>query len=116
MKTAEFPHTAQPMTLRGMSRLVRGNEQRLIERIQPLVQRQDVTLDLEETRHIDAAGLAALVTLYCDACQAGRRFAVANPSPQVRQILALVGLDRILLSRMTNEISRYGTQCEMPAA
>jgi len=77
--------------------LVRGREHEFIEELQPLVHSQSVCLDLGKIERIDAAGLSALITVYCDACKAGHRFAIANPSPRVREILALVGLDRILV-------------------
>jgi anti-anti-sigma regulatory factor len=47
----------------------------------------------------DAAGIAALISLYWCADAAGNKFAVVNASAHVAEILALVGLDRILLSR-----------------
>ena len=79
--------------------LVRGHDQRLLDRVLPLVNRQSVSLDLASVERIDAAGIAALVTLYSTACQAGHSFTVSNASPRVAHILALVGLDRYLLSR-----------------
>ena len=96
--------------------LVRGQEQELLDQLAPLVRRQNVTLDLEDTRRIDAAGLAALITLYCDACKAGYRFTVANPSARVREILALVGLDRLLVSAHSGEMASVGPQFEQTAA
>lgn len=78
--------------------LVRGSERGFLDRLAPIVQREDVLLDLTAVVRIDAAGLAALITLYCDACKAGHRFSVARPGPHVREILVLVGLDRILLT------------------
>jgi anti-anti-sigma regulatory factor len=58
-----------------------------------------VTLDLTHVERIDAAGIAALISLYWCADAAGNRFTVVNASAHVAEILALVGLDRILLSR-----------------
>ncbi len=78
--------------------LVRGQEQDLVERLTPVVRRESVSLDLGSVERIDAAGLAALITLYCDACKAGHSFTVARPRRHVREILALVGLDRILIA------------------
>jgi anti-anti-sigma factor len=99
-----------------MAELVRGNELRLLERLQPLVRRQSVTLDLAHVARIDAAGLAALITLYCDACKAGFRFAIVNPSHHVREILALVGLDALLVSQNAEEVPYFGTQLQETAA
>lgn len=82
----------------GISDLVRGAEARLLEQLMPLVRRQRVWLDLRRVERIDAAGIAALITLYRAACEAGRCFAVMNPTPHVREILTLVGLDRFLLA------------------
>jgi len=77
--------------------LVRGQEQNFLERMTPVVQRQSVSLDLESVERIDAAGLAVLITLYCDASKAGHSFTVARPRRHVREILSVVGLDRVLL-------------------
>jgi anti-anti-sigma factor len=107
MTTASVSQIASPIAQPGFTELVRGNEQQLLERLQPLVRRHNVTLDLENIERVDAAGLAALITLYCDACQAGYTFAIENPSPHVRSILAIVGLERILTTQPETE-----TYCE----
>ncbi len=78
--------------------LVRGHEQILLERMTPLVRQQNVLLDLGLVERIDAAGIAALISLYACARDAGHNFTVSNASPRVEEILALVGLDHILLS------------------
>jgi len=100
----------------GVKELVRGREQEFLRELEPLVMRQNVTLDLEDTERIDAAGLAALVALYCEACKSGHRFAVANPSPHVRQILALVRLDAILVAGNTEEFCCFRPQFQETAA
>ena len=82
----------------GLTELVRGHDQALLDRLVPLVCRQDLTLDLRSVERIDAAGITALIFLYRSACEADRSFTVSNASPHVAEILALVGLDRILLS------------------
>ena len=99
-----------------ITELVRGNEQQLLDRLQPLVRRQSVTLDLEHVTRIDAAGLAALITLHCDACQAGYRFAISNPSPRVREILAIVGLDTLLVAQTTEELPDFSMELQETAA
>ena len=81
-----------------LTELVRGNEQRLLDRLAPLVRRQCVSLDLGSVERIDAAGIAALISLYGSARETGHLFNVLNASPRVAQILSLVGLDRLLLS------------------
>lgn len=83
----------------GNMELVRGQEQHLLERLAPVVRRQSISLDLESVERIDAAGLAVLITLYCDASKAGHSFTVAHPRRHVREILSVVGLDRVLLAR-----------------
>jgi anti-anti-sigma factor len=82
----------------GLTELVRGHEQALLDRLEPLVCRQDLILDLCSVERIDAAGITALIYLYRSACQADHSFAVSNASPHVAEILALVGLDRILVA------------------
>ena len=81
-----------------ITELVRGNEQILLDRMMPMVRTQNVTLDLSTVERIDAAGLAALIALYCEACKAGHRMAVTHPSRHVQEILALVGLDSLLVA------------------
>jgi anti-anti-sigma factor len=78
--------------------LIRGSEQGLLARLMPLVRQESVWLDLNAVERIDAAGLSVLIALYCDACKAGHSFTVFNPRRRVREILALVGLDRVLLA------------------
>jgi anti-anti-sigma regulatory factor len=79
-----------------LTELVRGCEQDLLARFSPLVCRQDVTLDLGPVKRIDAAGIAALISLYGGALQAHHRFSVANLAPHVTEVLKLVGLEGIL--------------------
>jgi anti-anti-sigma factor len=81
-----------------LTELIRGREEGLLAWLAPLVCRQSVTLDLSAVRRIDAAGVAVLLNLYTSAREAGHRFAVANPTHRVAEILGLVGLDRILVS------------------
>ncbi len=94
-------NTVRPWTGVGgtMTELVRGEERRLLEQMLPLVRRQSVSLDLKGVERIDTAGIAALISLYRGACETGHTFTIADASPRVAEILALVGLDRILLSQ-----------------
>jgi anti-anti-sigma factor len=78
--------------------LVRGEERELVERLTPVVQQENVTLDLGHVERIDAAGISALISLYGAARDAGHRFNVVNVTHHVAEILTIVGLDRILLS------------------
>ena len=83
----------------GLRDFVRGQEQELIEELKPLVRSQSVRLDLSLVERIDAAGLAALVSLYRSAREAGHVFAVVNPSCRAARIIALAGLDRVLVPK-----------------
>lgn len=96
--------------------LVRGLEQPLVERLTPLVRSQSVTLDLTHVERIDAAGISALISLYGLAQNAGNEFAIANASPRVREILSLVGLDRILMSHPAVHAARKDRCFVQPAA
>lgn len=78
--------------------LVRGQEQCLLERVGPVIERNNVTLDLHNVQRIDAAGIAALISLYRKALDAGHEFTIIHAAPRVATILALVGLDDVLLS------------------
>ena len=77
---------------------MRGREKDLLERALPLVRRQTVALDMAGVERVDAAGLAALITLYCEAVKSGHLFMIERPSRHVREVLELVGLDRVLMA------------------
>lgn len=98
-----IPEGPNPVVPEGVTSLVRGAEARLLEQILPLVRRQSVWLDLGGVERIDAAGIAALITLYRAASDAGHCFGVINPTPHVGEVLRLVGLDRFLMSESSTE-------------
>ena len=100
----------------AMTELVRGNHQHLLELLRPLVRRQSVMLDLASIERIDAAGIAALVSLYTTARDAGNGFTVCNASPRVARILSLFGLDRILISHNAVLTSDCGQLLQRHAA
>jgi anti-anti-sigma factor len=108
MKTADInellaDHKVEAVSTGGITELVRGTDKQLIERLTPLVRQKHVVLDLAGVERIDAAGISALITLYCEACKAGQEFSVFNAAPRVHQILGLVGLDHILLTEGLDE-------------
>jgi anti-anti-sigma factor len=88
----------QVMIPGNLHELVRGQEQNLLKLLEPVVRERSITLDLRQVERIDAAGIAALISLYAESRTAGHHFAIANASHRVAEILTLVGLDRILLS------------------
>lgn len=90
--------SARKIVLR-LKELVRGQEQGFIDELAPKVVCEDVALDFAAVERIDAAGLAALIRLYADACKAGHTLTVLQPSRHVQEIFQLVGLDRILVAR-----------------
>jgi anti-anti-sigma factor len=96
--------------------LVRGNEDRLVALMAPVVREQGAVLDMAQVRRIDAAGIAALISIYGCARDAGHTFRVCNVTPHVAEILKLVGLDHILVTR--EEVwARHPEPClECPAA
>jgi anti-anti-sigma regulatory factor len=53
---------------------------------------------------MDAAGIAALITLYCASVEAGNRFSVVDPSAHVLELLHLVGLESILVTEDRNAV------------
>lgn len=115
MTNAAYFETA-PAISAEVPELVRGSEQSLLERLLPLVRRQSIALDLESVERIDAAGLSALITLYCEACKSGHSFTVSRPGRHVQEIMALVGLDRILMNRPEAEPSFAVAQLQESAA
>jgi anti-anti-sigma factor len=96
--------------------LVRGQVDVLLEHVGPLVRKCNVAIDLSSVERIDAAGITALVSLYRNACESGRHFSLTNVPDHVAQILALVGLDRFLLSHNAVRSSHCGPGMRRPAA
>jgi anti-anti-sigma factor len=88
-----------------LTEIVRGQEDRFLEQLDPIVRDSSVELDLSPVERIDAAGIAALIRLYCDAVQAGRKFTVTNPRRHVHELLAIVGIDRVLMTESAREAS-----------
>ena len=99
-----------------MIELVRGREKELLAWLSPLVRRQSVTLDMGRVRRIDAAGIAALLSLYSSAQQAGHSFSVTRPSRRVAEVLKLVGLERILVFHRAAWKSPSGPHLQRTAA
>jgi anti-anti-sigma factor len=110
LNSSQLDSTTQ--TVSGVRQLVRGREQEILEELQPLVESRSVCLDLSSIERIDAAGLAALVLLYCAARKAGHDFAVVDPPRHVARILTIVGLDRVLLSKDYEEMLPPATRPE----
>jgi anti-anti-sigma factor len=99
-----------------LNELVRGSDRYLVEEMTPVVRRQSVSLDLRKVERIDAAGIAALISLYRISSEAGHRFSVVNAAPHVAELLALVGLDEILLSHNAEGGSHCGSRLVENAA
>lgn len=99
-----------------LSELVRGNDQGFLATFEPLVRRQHITLDLGRVQRIDAAGIAALISLHAAAYETRHCFNIVNPTAHVAEILLLVGLESILLSHNTVAKSQFGARHEKPAA
>ncbi len=108
--------TTTTMTPGSLHEIVRGQEHCLIALLEPVVRRQSVILDLRQIDRIDAAGIAALITLYGSAHAAGHEFTIVNASHHVAEILALVGLDQILSSHNAVPCPQSDPCYEMPAA
>jgi anti-anti-sigma factor len=110
--------TIEPAELAELagSQLLRGEDARLVERLQPMVMASNVALDLACVDRIDAAGITALLALYHSARKAGHRFSVTNASERVAGVLSVVGLDGFLLSHDEARDSQYGLQVRRSAA
>jgi len=100
----------------SLSEIVRGSEECLVNEMTPLVSRQDVSLDMSPVERIDAAGIAALISLYKLAQESGHRFSVLNVAPRVYELLALVGLESILISHNANFKAAPGCRMTQAAA
>ena len=78
--------------------LVRGTETKVTAALLPRVKQESVALDLSRVERIDAAGIAALISLYCTAVEAGNTFRIVDPSAHVLELLRIVGLESILMT------------------
>jgi anti-anti-sigma factor len=123
MTIANYTPTAEPAIASPQSadsiqltELVRGSDRRLLEHLEPLARRQSLNLDLASVERIDAAGISALIALYTASRDAGHRFTVSNATARVARVLALVGLDRILLQHRAVQSSFTGPRFLRPAA
>lgn len=117
MKSALCQLNEAPVVVSAeMTELVRGDEQRLVQRVAPLLRENNVTLDLNGIDRIDAAGIAALISLYSCARNHGNTFSVINVSPRVEEMLSLVGLEDILVSHNAVLASQCEPHYERPAA
>lgn len=116
MNTACEATRAVVCTPAGLTELVRGDDERLVQRVAPLLREQSVALDLDGVERIDAAGIAALIALYKSAHTAGHEFSVFNAAQRVEEILNLVGLDHILVSHNTVRNPHNGACCAQSAA
>jgi anti-anti-sigma factor len=81
----------------GMTELVRGSDQRLVGQMEPLVRDKNIILNCQNIERIDAAGVAALISLYGCAHNSGHTFHVCNVKAHVQEVLSIVGLERILV-------------------
>lgn len=100
----------------GQTEIVRGCERCLVDEMTPIVRRQDVSLDMTAVERIDAAGIAALISLYRLAEESGHSFSVLNVAPHVHELLTLVGLERILVSHNANLSANSGCRMTQTAA
>lgn len=81
----------------GMTELVRGSDLRLVGQMEPLVRDKNIILNCQNIERIDAAGVAALISLYGCARNSGHTFHVCNVKAHVQEVLTIVGLERILV-------------------
>lgn len=114
--TLSKPETAEAIEAAEVTELVRGNEQGLLQRVAPLAALQNICLDLSSVERIDAAGIAALISLYGCARDAGYNFSICGASHRVAEILALVGLETLFEYHNVVLNSHTGPQSERPAA
>ena len=99
-----------------MAELVKGHEAVLLAQVMPLVRERDVRLDMRLVERIDAAGIAALLALYAAACNAGHAFELVHVPERVDEVLAVVGLEAILVSHNAVRFSHNEESLRLTAA
>jgi anti-anti-sigma factor len=90
---ATGPYTDHARKLTAPETLLHGQEQELLPRALPALERGNLELDLSELEQIDAAGLGMLAMLHDFARQSGHALTLTNPSEHVWKLLCLTGLD-----------------------
>jgi anti-anti-sigma factor len=91
--------TARPLVLSPQEALIAGGSAEQFEqRVQTLYEEghRNLICDLGEVWKVDSRGIRALVRGHTTAQRLGGSFKIANPHVQVRSILELSGLDRVL--------------------
>lgn len=88
--------------------IVLGQEQPLIDEVAQALHFSSVLLDLSNVARVDAAGISALLCLYRLAQNTGHRFFIASPSRHVKEFLVLVGLEKLLTSRIARKSPQSG--------
>jgi len=116
MNCEEMKKNGEALKACHLTELVRGSEAGLVDEMTPMVRCGSVRLDLYRVERIDAAGVAALISLYRTACEAGNSFRISNPRPHVAEVLALVGVDRILLSHNARQVGQASSELAQTAA
>jgi len=58
--------------------------------------RQDITIDLAELNYIDSTGLGVIIGVYGSVKKDGLSVKVLNPRDNVKKLLVISGLDKIL--------------------
>jgi anti-anti-sigma factor len=117
MNSSTHPHRSEALVFRAQqNELVRGEEQSLLAWLTPVVCSQSAALDLAGVERIDAAGIAALISLYARAHESGHQFSIVNPSAHVAEILSLVGLKPVLMEELICPTAPVAACMQVPAA
>jgi anti-anti-sigma factor len=93
MLQVEVSRNGSSTLLRCVGRLVAGRELDALKAVACAQNSPQLLLDLSSATEIDARGLGTLTTIQRWAAKAGTRFAVLNPSAQVRRMMSLTRLD-----------------------
>ena len=107
LKFTELPQTPERITVH-LRELVRGTESEFVNEIADKLRMGDVELDLDAVQRIDAAGIAALISLHLLARDLGRSLTIIFLSRHVKEILNLVGLEPILSSHYVSKSPQSG--------
>ncbi len=81
-----------------LGELTHCTKQEVVDVLQPYCE-EALTVDLSRVTYFDAGGITALLTLRGRCRAGGNELVVDRPTPHVRWVLTLVGLDGELLGR-----------------
>lgn len=81
-----------------------------VENIMNQVMAQDIVLNLKDVAFIDSSGLGVILGRYKRVAASGGKMVIVSPQPQVRRILELSGITKIMPEYSTEDAAMEALQ------